>query len=94
MLFFALYPPCLATVIMVRVQTDSYGWMLFSIVFPTALGLGVASLVYTVGSAFSLSGIEAMGAIYAVGLALLLAVGLPKPGWLSGALKSIGGKPA
>ena len=98
MLFFALYPPCLATVIMVRVQTDSYGWMLFSIVFPTALGLGVASLVYTVGSALSLSGIEAMAAIYGVGLGLLLIVGLPKPRWLSGPFGSrqteAGGKAA
>ena len=34
MLFFALYPPCLATTIMVRVQSGSYRWMVFSIIFP------------------------------------------------------------
>lgn len=87
MLFFALYPPCLATVIMVRVQTDSYLWMLFSIVFPTALGLGVASVVYTLGNVLGLNGIEAMAAIYLAGLGLLLAVGLPKPHWLTGMFK-------
>lgn len=75
MLFFALYPPCLATTIMVRVQTESYAWMGFSIIFPTFLGLSVASLVYTVGSALSLSGIQAMSAVYFLALGLLLFVG-------------------
>ncbi|MBK1636977.1 ferrous iron transport protein B [Rhodovulum adriaticum] len=81
MLFFALYPPCLATVIMVRVQTDSYRWMAFSIIFPTALGLGVASAVFTAGSALHLTGLQTMTAIYLLGLGALLVVALPKP-WL------------
>jgi hypothetical protein len=42
MLFFALYPPCLAATIMMKAQTGSYRWMLFSIAFPTAFGLAVA----------------------------------------------------
>ncbi len=78
MLFFALYPPCLATTIMIRVQTNSYGWMIFSIIFPTALALTVASLTYSVGAALKLSGLEMMTAIYVCALALLLAVGLFK----------------
>ncbi len=78
MLFFALYPPCLATTIMVRVQTDSYRWMLFSIVFPTILGLGVASAVFSLGSALRLTGIEMMSAVYFTALALLLLVGFFK----------------
>ncbi|TCO71643.1 ferrous iron transport protein B [Rhodovulum euryhalinum] len=81
MLFFALYPPCLATVIMVRVQTDSYRWMAFSIVFPTILGLAVASAVFTLGNALGLSGLQTMTAIYLAGVAALLIVALPKP-WL------------
>ncbi|MBK1700311.1 ferrous iron transport protein B [Thiococcus pfennigii] len=75
-LFFALYPPCLATTIMVRVQTNSYKWMLFSIVFPTFLGLGVASLVYTIGRAVNATGLQAMTAVYLGALALLILVGL------------------
>jgi ferrous iron transport protein B len=75
-LFFALYPPCLATTIMVKVQTDSYKWMAFSIVFPTALGLTVASLVYTIGSALGATGIQAMSAVYWGAVALLLLVGV------------------
>ena len=78
MLFFALYPPCLATTIMVRVQTNSYRWMGFSIVFPTILGLTVASLTYTIGTALELSGIQMMSAVYAVALIMLLAVGFLK----------------
>lgn len=81
-IFFALYPPCLATTIMVRVQTGSYKWMTFSILFPTALGLTVASAIYTGGNLLGLSGIEAMAGFY--GLALVTAIGLafvPDPLW-------------
>jgi len=81
MLFFALYPPCLATVIMVRVQTDSTRWMVFSVVFPTILGLTVASAVFTGGTALGLSGLDAMTAFYLSLVGLLLLVALPKP-WL------------
>ena len=82
MLFFALYPPCLATAIMVKVQTGSYKWMVFSIVFPTIFGLLVVSALFTVGSMLELNGIQAMGGFYAVALAT--AVGLsffPDPAW-------------
>ncbi len=79
MLFFALYPPCLATVIMIRVQTASTGWMMFSIIFPTILGLAVASTVFTLGSLLDLTGLQAMTAIYLMALALLLVVGLWRP---------------
>ncbi|WP_328987575.1 ferrous iron transport protein B [Thiorhodovibrio winogradskyi] len=75
-LFFALYPPCLATTIMIKVQTDSYKWMLFSIVFPTLLGLLVSSMVYSLGQALDASGIEAMTAVYLSALAVLILVGL------------------
>ncbi|KMY66265.1 iron transporter FeoB [Desulfocarbo indianensis] len=73
-IFFALYPPCLATTIMVKVQTASYKWMFFSIIFPTVLGLVTASAVYTLGGALGLSGVEAMKVFYV--LALALAAGL------------------
>ncbi|MFP4404398.1 ferrous iron transport protein B [Rhodosalinus sp.] len=81
MLFFALYPPCLATVIMVRVQTNSNRWMAFSIVFPTLLGLGVASAVFQVATAYGLTGLQTMTAVWLAALGLLLFVALPKP-WL------------
>ena len=64
MVFFALYPPCLATTIIIKVQTGSYKWMLFSIFFPTTLGFIVATVIFTGGSAFGLSGIQMMGIFY------------------------------
>jgi ferrous iron transport protein B len=78
MVFFALYPPCLATTIMIKVQTGSYTWMLFSILFPTLLGFIVASLIFTGGSAMGLSGIQMMGVFYAAVSLLAIVTGLFK----------------
>ncbi len=74
-LFFALYPPCLATVMMIKVQTGQYRWMVLSMVLPTCLGFGVATLVHTVGNALAISGVAAMTSIYFSSLFLLLVVG-------------------
>ncbi len=82
MLFFALYPPCLATTIMVKVQTGSYKWMLFSIAFPTVFGLAVVSGVFTLGSLFNVSGIQAMGIFYVAALATAIVLSLMEdPAW-------------
>lgn len=75
-LFFILYPPCLATVMMIKVQTGEYKWMFLSIVLPTLLGFTVATLVYTIGTRFALSGIQVMSLTYFSALAILLLVGL------------------
>ncbi|ACS78183.1 ferrous iron transport protein B [Maridesulfovibrio salexigens] len=75
-LFFALYPPCLAATIMVKVQTGSYKWMLFAIFFPTAVGFGVASSVFTLGTALGASGITMMKGFYALALAVALLIAL------------------
>ena len=76
MIFFALYPPCLATTIMIKVQTGSYKWMLFSILFPTTLGFIVASIIFTGGSMLGLSGIQMMGVFYIFVVCLTLIIGL------------------
>ena len=82
LIFFALYPPCLATTIMVKVQTGSYGWMLFSIVFPTFFGLAVAAGVFSIGMALGLSGIQAMVGFYITALATAVALSFLKaPAW-------------
>ena len=78
MVFFALYPPCLATTIMIKVQTGSYKWMLFSIFFPTGLGFLVAAGIFTGGSAIGLTGIQMMGTFYAFVVLLALVTGLHK----------------
>ncbi len=76
MVFFALYPPCLATTIMIKVQTGSYKWMLFSILFPTTLGFIAATFIFTGGSLVGLSGIQMMGVFYVLVVLLTLVVGL------------------
>lgn len=66
MLFMALYPPCVPTSIMVRMQSNSTKWMLFSIGYQIVLGLGVAVLIFTGGNALGLTGFQAMWAFYAL----------------------------
>ncbi|MDA0147088.1 ferrous iron transport protein B [Vibrio sp. LaRot3] len=80
-LFFILYPPCLATVMMIKVQTGEYKWMLLSIFLPTALGFAVATAVYTIGTAFSLSGVAMMTGAYFTGLLGLIIIAM-KDWWL------------
>ena len=70
MLFMALFPPCLATIIMVKVATRSYRWMLFAFAYPSILGMLVACLVYTGGGALGLSGWQAMWTFYGLALAV------------------------
>ena len=74
MLFMALYPPCVPTSIMVRSQSNSTGWMLFSIGYQTVLGLFVASLVFTGGTVLGLTGWQTMWAFY--GLCLAATIGM------------------
>ena len=78
MVFFALYPPCLATTIMIKVQTGSYKWMAFSVLFPTALGFIVASIIFSGGNALNLNGIQMMGVFYVFVVTLTIIVGLSK----------------
>jgi len=76
MLFMALYPPCVPTSIMVRHQSNSTKWMLFSIGYQTVLGLFVASLVFTGGTMLGLTGFEAMWAFYALCLVTTVVMGM------------------
>lgn len=72
MLFMALYPPCLPAAVMVRKQTDSTGWMLFSILFQMTIGLIIATLVYSGGVFFGASGVQTMWTFYGICLALVI----------------------
>lgn len=74
-LFFILYPPCLATVMVIKVQTGGYKWMMLSIFLPTVLGFTVATIVYSIGTTFNLAGIEVMSIAYFTGLLMLLILG-------------------
>jgi len=89
MVFFALYPPCLATTIMIKVQTGSYKWMVFSILFPTTLGFIAASAIYSGGRALNLSGIQMMGVFYCFVVALTIVTGLGRS-WGGKIVKPVG----
>ncbi len=75
-IFMIFTPPCIATMIVVKMQTNSYKWMLFAIFFPVFLGITIASIVFTVGLQNSWTGIEAMSYFYIFILAIALIIGL------------------
>lgn len=78
MLFMVLCPPCLPTIMAIRVQTGSTKWMLFAFFVPLFLGLLTAVLVFSGGSALGLSGFQAMWIFYLIPLTLTILLGLVK----------------
>jgi len=92
MLFMALYPPCLATTMMVQMQTRSRKWMLFSIGYLMFLGITVSSLVFTGGSMLGLTGTEAMWIFYGIAILVTIVLGLYNP--QSNPVKILKEKPA
>ncbi|XOB60919.1 ferrous iron transport protein B [Campylobacterota bacterium DY0563] len=75
-IFMVLTPPCIATMIVVKMQTNSYKWMLFAIFFPVFLGLMMSSLVFTLGLNFAWSGLDAMTYFYITIVVIALFIGL------------------
>ena len=78
MLFMAMYPPCIPTLLMVRLETGSTKWMLFATFYPIVLGASIAVLVFTGGNLLGLSGMQAMIAFYILALVILVLMGLIK----------------
>jgi ferrous iron transport protein B len=56
MSFTLIYTPCLATVAVIRKETGSWRWAVFSVVYSVALAWIVAFLIYRVGMLFGLGG--------------------------------------
>lgn len=79
MIFMALYPPCMAALIMVKMEAGSWKWPLLALLFPIALGLLVASAIFTLGNAFGLSGIQATVWFSVIVVALTIALGAYMP---------------
>ena len=52
MAFVLLYTPCVAVIGVIKRETNSWGWMTFSIVYQFAIALAVATLIYRVGLLF------------------------------------------
>jgi ferrous iron transport protein B len=49
MILIAFFPPCIAAMMMIKVETGGVKWMLFAVVYPIILGFIVASLVFQIG---------------------------------------------
>lgn len=79
MMFMALYPPCMAAAMMIKVQSGSWKFMIFALAYMMSLGAVVASLIFTGGSALGLNGAQAMAWFYALAVATTLVAGLVKP---------------
>ncbi|PID48067.1 MAG: ferrous iron transport protein B [Proteobacteria bacterium] len=89
-IFMLLTPPCIATMIVIKIQTNSYIWMLFATLFPMALGLVLASFVFTLGNNLGWSGLEAMSYYYFTTLFATITIGLFPSGninWSGGLIK-------
>ncbi|MBN2232623.1 MAG: ferrous iron transport protein B [Deltaproteobacteria bacterium] len=74
-LFMVLYPPCLATLMTIKLQTASYKWMLFSLGYQLGLGVVVASLVFTGARLLGLTGLQAMYGFFGLMVLVTVAVG-------------------
>jgi ferrous iron transport protein B len=75
-LFMILTPPCIATMIVVKLQANGYRWMVFAIFFPVALGITLSSIMFSVGLSNGWTGLEAMTYFYVVIVAIALILGL------------------
>ena len=75
-LFMLLTPPCIATMIVVKMQTNSYKWMIFAILFPVSLGVILSSVVFTFGLNYGWSGLEAMIYFYITIVSIAFILGL------------------
>ncbi len=77
-LFMTMYPPCIPTLLMVRLESGSTKWALFATVYPIVLGSLAATAVFTGGSLLGLSGLQAMALFYVCALAVTVALGFIK----------------
>ena len=77
-IFMALYPPCLATLITISAEAG-FKWMFFSLIYQTIIGFIFAFLIFTGGSLLGLSGLNAMIVLYVLLFILLIVMGFIKP---------------
>lgn len=75
-LFIALFPPCIATLIMVRIESNSTGWMLFAAIYPIILGFLIAVGVFQGGRFLDLGALETMACFMLLALIVMAVVGL------------------
>jgi ferrous iron transport protein B len=79
LLMMALFPPCVATMITLKIQSGSVKMMLISFGYQSLLGFTVASSVFTISSILGLTGLQAMFGFWFFALALAIIVGSINP---------------
>ncbi len=87
LIFMILTPPCIATMIVVKIQTNSYKWMFFAIFFPIVMGILISSFLFTFGTYAGWGGVEAMSYFYVSVVLIALILGFfPKrqTSWIGG----------
>ncbi|MCK4244192.1 MAG: ferrous iron transport protein B [Candidatus Omnitrophica bacterium] len=77
-LFMAMYPPCIPTLLMIRVESGSTMWMLFATFYPIILGIIFAFLAFTAGNLLGFSGLKMMITIYTLAIVFMVGVGFIK----------------
>ncbi|MSN96683.1 ferrous iron transport protein B [Campylobacter sp. FMV-PI01] len=75
-IFMLLTPPCIATMVVVKLQMNSYKWMLLALFIPFGLALIMSMILFSAGSALNLSGLEVMSWYYGIVVVLTLILGL------------------
>ena len=87
LLFMILTPPCIATMVVVKLQSNSYRWMLFATFFPTTLGVVLSISFFTMALQFGWSGTDLMRNFYISAAVLTFILSLFKTkqsGWQVG----------
>jgi ferrous iron transport protein B len=77
-LFMALYPPCIPTLLMIQLEAGTK-WMLLATIYPIFLGGILAFLAFSGGNLLGLSGLQAMIVIYVLAIAFMTIMGFIKP---------------
>ena len=77
-LFMAMYPPCIPTLLMVKLETASLKWMFFATFYPIVLGFIIAVLIFSGGNLLGLNGLQAMVAFYIFAIAVTTVMGFIK----------------
>lgn len=72
MLFMTLYPPCIPAAMMIKLQTGSAKWMVFSILYQMTIGLLAASFVFSGATLLGLTATQAMWSYYILCVAVVV----------------------
>ncbi|MDL2321686.1 ferrous iron transport protein B [Desulfosarcina sp. OttesenSCG-928-B08] len=79
LIFMLLSPPCIASMVVVKLQTGSYRWMLFAIFFPVTLGIILSALFFSLAIQFSWTGVETLRGFYISVVSVAVVAGLLNP---------------